>query len=69
MRRLAAMPMLGGECESDAPWALGLRIWPIHGFPNHLILYRIIEDGIRVLRVVHGAQDWQGLFGAPSAGE
>jgi toxin ParE1/3/4 len=56
------MPMLGGECESHAPSLAGLRVWPIHGFPNHLILYRIIEGGIRVVRVVHGAQDWQSLF-------
>ena len=29
MKRLAEMPMLGSECESDAPGLAGLRVWPI----------------------------------------
>lgn len=31
-------------------------------FPNHLIFYRPVEDGIEVLRVVHGAQDIEAIF-------
>ena len=29
----------------------------IAGFRNHLVYYRRVENGLRVLRVVHGARD------------
>ena len=60
--RLAAMPGLGSACESDHPALVGLRLWPVHGFPKYLILYRPLEDGIEVLRVFHGARDIESLF-------
>jgi toxin ParE1/3/4 len=34
-----------------------VRFWPIKGFRNHLIFYRPIEDGIEVIRVLHGSRD------------
>lgn len=61
--RLADMPLLGGVCESDHPALVGLRLWPIRGFENWLILYRSLEDGIEVVRVFHGARDLESLFG------
>ena len=39
--RLAEMPLLGGECESDHPALAGLRIWPIRGFRKYLIMYSL----------------------------
>lgn len=38
---------------------LGLRSFSVG---KYLILYRYIEDGIEVVRVVHGARDIEGLF-------
>jgi toxin ParE1/3/4 len=35
----------------------GLRSWPIKGFRNYLIFYQPIEDGVDVIRVLHGARD------------
>jgi toxin ParE1/3/4 len=32
------------------------------GFRNHLIFYRPIDDGIEIVRVLHGARDWQNLL-------
>ena len=29
---------------------------------THLILYREIENGAEIVRVVHGARQWQKLF-------
>lgn len=37
----------------------GLRSFPVG---KYLILYRYIEDGIEVVRVIHGARDVEGLF-------
>ena len=30
---------------------------------HYVVVYRPFEDGIDVLRVIHGAQDYPGLFG------
>ena len=35
----------------------GLRRWRVRGFENFLIFYRPIDDGIEVLRVLHGQRD------------
>jgi toxin ParE1/3/4 len=37
----------------------GLRSFPVG---NHLILYKPIDDGIEVMRVVHGARNLRRLF-------
>ena len=37
----------------------GLRIF-VQG--NHLIAYQITEEGIDVVRVIHGARQWQDLL-------
>lgn len=34
-----------------------MRSWPIHGFTAWHIYYRPIKDGIKVIRIVHGARD------------
>jgi plasmid stabilization system protein ParE len=34
----------------------GIRSWPVSGFKNYLILYRIVDVGIEVLAVTHGAR-------------
>lgn len=39
----------------------GLRSFPVG---NYVIFYSEIEDGIKVLRVLHGAQDAQSVFSA-----
>ncbi len=55
--KLARMPGLGERRESLNPRLAGLRVRRIEGFPNHLIFCRPVEDGIEVVRVLHGAGD------------
>ncbi len=55
--RLARTPTMGERHESANPNLDGLRVWRIEGFPNHLIFYRPIQNGIDVVRVLHGARD------------
>ena len=50
-RTLADSPGIGRRREDIAP---NLRSFP-EG--NYLIFYRVIEDGIEVARILHGAQD------------
>jgi plasmid stabilization system protein ParE len=41
----------------------GVRLWPVSRYRNYLILYRIEPELIRVLRILHAAQDWTRFFG------
>ncbi len=51
------MPGLGTRWESDHPRLAELRFFPVTHFPNHLVFYRPLEDGLEPVRVLHGARD------------
>jgi toxin ParE1/3/4 len=53
--RLGQMPKSGVKVDARP----GLRLFP---FGNYLMLYRETETGIEVVRVVHGARQWQKLL-------
>jgi toxin ParE1/3/4 len=55
--RLAAMPEIGPVRQFRNPRLLGIRMWPVPGFRNYLIFYRIAADEIQILRVLHAARD------------
>jgi len=55
-KRLADNPHIGPARPDVAP---ELHYHPVG---NYLLLYRIIKNGIEVVRVVHGARDWVSLF-------
>ena len=40
-------------------WSMGIRI-AVHG--KYLIIYRLHDDTVQVLRIVHGARDLDALF-------
>jgi toxin ParE1/3/4 len=54
---LAQFPLMGRERSELAP---GLRSFPVN---NYIIFYQPIDDGIQVIRVLHGARDFPALFG------
>ena len=49
-------PGAGWMRERVSNQRLVIRQWPVRGFSNYLIFYRPMDDGIRILRVLHGAQ-------------
>ncbi|MGC1304383.1 MAG: type II toxin-antitoxin system RelE/ParE family toxin [Caulobacteraceae bacterium] len=53
---LAAHPHLGPARPEIAPEARMLTIG------DHLVLYRVRETGVDIVRVVHGARQLDGLF-------
>jgi len=61
-RQLAAMPEVGRPQDFGRPELAGLRRIRVPGFEKSLIFYRPIDDGVEVLRVVHGARDLPALF-------
>lgn len=60
--RLAAMPGMGTPYEPDHPAYAVLRCFPVSRFPKLIVFYRPIEDGIEVIRVLHGARDISGIL-------
>lgn len=39
------------------PRADGLRYRPVLGFPNHVVLFRVVGECVDVVRVLHAARD------------
>ena len=54
---LAEMPMSGRAMETDDPALNGIRIGHIAGYRRYLIFYRPLDDGVDILRVLHGGRD------------
>ncbi|MEX2173343.1 MAG: type II toxin-antitoxin system RelE/ParE family toxin [Pirellulaceae bacterium] len=54
---LADMPGSGSLYAVRNLRLAGLRCSTVRGFPNHLIFYLPIRNGIDVVRVLHGARD------------
>lgn len=50
-----------GRCWRDEG-VPGLRVWRVSGFPNHLIFYRPVEQGIEAVDLIHGARDLDTLL-------
>jgi toxin ParE1/3/4 len=61
-RDLAAMPEMGSPREFKNSSLKALRMWSVLGFRKHLIFYLPKEDGIEVIRVLHGSRDLVALF-------
>ena len=60
---LAANREVGERCRFSDPRLEGIRVWPVEGFRNHLVYFRPIDDGVQIVRVLHGARDIEALFG------
>ena len=60
---LAEQPNMGKALESKNPRLQGVRWFPVKYFPKTVVFYRPLNDGIEVLRVLHGAQDLASLLG------
>lgn len=63
---LARFPEMGPHCEFQNPNAANLRYWAPTATPLHVIVYRPIEKGIEVVRVLLGSRDWQRRFDLPN---
>jgi toxin ParE1/3/4 len=54
---LAANPGLG------APIRPGLRAWRVEKFKQHVVVYRVFDDRVEIVRVLHGAADLDAALG------
>jgi len=63
---LARSPSIGVRFDPDTPALTELRCFPVDKFRNYLVFYRPSDDGIEVVRVLHGARDIRrNLIGDP----
>ena len=62
LRLLAEMPEMGAARPYRAPDLQGLRMHPVRGFPQHLLFYLPLADGIELVRVLHGKRNIERLF-------
>ena len=62
-RLLASQPDMGRVTEYRSSFLTGMRMFPVKTFSNHLVFYRALENGIEIVRVLHGARDIESLFG------
>jgi toxin ParE1/3/4 len=56
------MPGMGVATIFRNPKCGMLRRWRVRGFADFLIFYRPLDDGIEVVRVLHGARETEKLF-------
>jgi len=59
---LAEMPRLGSSRDLGDRDLADLRVWPVPGFRKYLIFYRPTNNGIEVIRVLHGMRDYPTIF-------
>jgi plasmid stabilization system protein ParE len=60
--KLADMPGLGSPGEFHDPRLSALRVKPVDGFPNHLLVYYELGAVLRVIAVIHGARDFEQIL-------
>ena len=48
---------MGWNPKLRLPELHGLRLFRVAGFEKILILYRPLENGVEILRVIHGSQN------------
>jgi toxin ParE1/3/4 len=61
-KQLAQMPKMGKLCQFSDPNLIDVRQQAIKGFRRYLIFYRLIDSGVEILRVIHGARDIEDIF-------
>jgi len=59
---LLESPHLGTRYSSMHDRITDILVFKIRRFPNHLVFYRPVEDGIEVVRLLHCARDIESLF-------
>lgn len=56
------MPRIGVERAFQNSQLVGVRMWFVQGSERHLIFYRVLDDAIEILRVLHSARDIENIF-------
>lgn len=60
--RISRNPRAGSPCTFRSAELHNVRRAPVAGFAKHLVFYQFYDNGILVLRIVHGARNLENLF-------
>jgi len=60
--RIVKNPRSGTPCRFSPKDLHSIRRVRISGFPKHLIFYRVVNNHVLILRILHGARDLESLF-------
>ncbi len=61
-QQLGKMPGMGKLCKFSHPSLANVRQQSIKGFKNYLVFYQTTDNGVEIIRVIHGARDIQAIF-------
>ena len=61
-KQLAKMPQMGKITQFFNPSLTGIRQQGIKGFRKYLVFYFPIDEGVEILRVIHGARDIEAIL-------
>jgi toxin ParE1/3/4 len=62
---IATNPRIGVKRDYGRPALAGFRMVVVRDFENYLVFYRIDEQVIRIVRVLHGARDIPNVLAPP----
>lgn len=60
--QLSTIPGMGKVVRLVASRMGEIRQWRIKDFQDYLIFYRIQDDRVEILRVLHGSRDLEGIL-------
>jgi hypothetical protein len=67
---MASQPAMGWPCKVEHLQLKAARVFRVSArFENYLVFHVPCQDGIEILRVVHGSQDLEALFSKGELGE
>jgi toxin ParE1/3/4 len=61
-KQLAKRPQMGKMTQFSNPFLAGIRQQAIKGFRKYLVFYFPIDEGVEILRVIHGARDIEAIL-------
>ena len=61
-KSLAEHPELGPVRQFPGNIPAGIRFFVIPDFPNYIIFYRAADDGVEIVRILHGAKNIDDIF-------
>lgn len=59
---LAAMPEMAAPWEAEDQRFAGIRYFPIARYPNYVIFYRPLPDGVEILHILDARRDLKHLL-------
>lgn len=61
-KQLGKLPQMGKVCQFSHPKLAIIRQVAIKGFRKYLIFYYLTENGVEILRVIHGVRDIEAIL-------